>query len=482
MSCHRLAPRATYALGIGVLLVVVLLSVVLADYGYDDPYITYRYARNLVLGNGFVYNVGEPVLSTTTPGYALLLAALGWVHGNIPLLGNVLSAVGLGLGAWALGLWASEARQPFAGWAAGLLLLTFPLLLSTFGSEMVLYIGVLLCGFYLYACRHPGYAMAVMGAATLLRPDGVLAAGVISMHLIVTQRRMPWKPLAVYAMVLLPWAAYGTWFFGSPLPVTLVAKQAQGRMEISDSFAWGAWTLFRNYLREPFYWLLLPLNAIGFWQIVTRKREWLLLLLWSVCYLAGYVVLGVSRYFWYYAPLVPGVLVSAAVGLDWVRAAVSRWRTGSPWQWVVALSILASLLWPNLERLQSIATHPDRRLSAYRYAGQWIDANLPADASLGTLEVGIIGYYASRRIIGFAGLLQPEAARHVSAQTTYEDIAAWAVGAYEPDYLLLGEGWFPNWTQSPEFSSRYAQVRSFEQEGDAFTPLLLYGRSGGSER
>ena len=46
------------------------------DYAYDDAYITYRYARNLATGHGFVYNLGDLYLGTTTPLYTLLLAAL----------------------------------------------------------------------------------------------------------------------------------------------------------------------------------------------------------------------------------------------------------------------------------------------------------------------------------------------------------------------------------------------------------------------
>ena len=48
----------------------------------DDAYITFRYARNILAGKGFVYNTGERVLGTTTPLYTLLMAAesglTGW--------------------------------------------------------------------------------------------------------------------------------------------------------------------------------------------------------------------------------------------------------------------------------------------------------------------------------------------------------------------------------------------------------------------
>ena len=47
----------------------------------DDAYITFRYARNIASGVGFVYNAGDPVLGTTTPAYALLLAAVSRLAG-----------------------------------------------------------------------------------------------------------------------------------------------------------------------------------------------------------------------------------------------------------------------------------------------------------------------------------------------------------------------------------------------------------------
>ena len=57
------------------LLVVVSLGVSLfitvnmGEKTYDDAFITFRYAKNLVLGEGFVYNSGDAVLGTTTPPF-----------------------------------------------------------------------------------------------------------------------------------------------------------------------------------------------------------------------------------------------------------------------------------------------------------------------------------------------------------------------------------------------------------------------------
>jgi hypothetical protein len=61
---------------------------------FDDAYITLRYAANLIKGWGFVFNAGERVLGTTSPLFALLLAAGGHLIGPSHLEGL---AVSLGL-------------------------------------------------------------------------------------------------------------------------------------------------------------------------------------------------------------------------------------------------------------------------------------------------------------------------------------------------------------------------------------------------
>ena len=62
----------------------------------DDPYITYRYARNLAEGRGFIYNPDERVLGTTAPLYAMLLALGGLATDDYPLLSSAVSGIALG--------------------------------------------------------------------------------------------------------------------------------------------------------------------------------------------------------------------------------------------------------------------------------------------------------------------------------------------------------------------------------------------------
>jgi hypothetical protein len=88
------------------------------------------------------------------------------------------------------------------------------------------------------------------------------------------------------------------------------------------------------------------------------------------------------------------------------------------------------------------------RLDIYRAVGQWLDANLPPDASVGALEVGIIGYFAHRPMVDFAGLIQPEVAGQLNNGATYDDAALFAAYKYQPDFLVLQEGYFPKLDQA----------------------------------
>ncbi len=67
--------------------------------GYDDSFITFRYARNIASGHGFVYNQGERYLGTTAPFYCLLLAAFGLPSPDtIPRISSIISGFSLILG------------------------------------------------------------------------------------------------------------------------------------------------------------------------------------------------------------------------------------------------------------------------------------------------------------------------------------------------------------------------------------------------
>lgn len=446
-----------------------LLFLGLKEWGYDDPYITYRYAQNIAAGVGFVYNPGEQVLSTTTPLFALLLAALTRLLPGValPYLANGLGVLSVAVGGLSLWSLAQRWQTPLVGWFALALYPAIPLLLRTTGSETPLMLALALGALLAYSHDRYGWSGALAGLATLMRPDALLLAGVLAGAALLRLIRQPQdhsysrithlltglRPyrlgIGLFLLPLLAWTLYAWYYFGSPLPVTLAAKQAQGVMEISTRFLPGLGRVIQPYLNRPHYWLAFALALLGLGWALRRRSLWLLLISWISLYYLAYTVLGVSSYYWYYTPLVPAFVVLVGLGGQalWQAASMLRLPAGMPVRWVQAagLGVLALLLLPGqLRHAVDTFRLNDPRLDVYRQTGEWLAAHTPPGARVGLLEVGVIGYYAGRSLVDFAGLLQPEVAAQMQPESTYQDTAAFAIRQYSPEYLVLHAGVFPD--------------------------------------
>lgn len=449
-----------------ILIVAGLLYAWFFEWAYDDPFITYRYAQNLINGVGFVYNPGLRVQSTTTPLFALLLAGFSIFWSDLPKLANLLGALSLAVGAVLFWDLARTWKTPVVGYAALFLYPFFPLLLTTMGSETPLYLALCLGSFAAYARGNYTWTAIFSGLAVLTRPDGILVPIILALdYLIRIRRPIPWKAVIIFTVITIPWFIFAWIYFGTPLPVTLAAKQGQGSMAISEKFAPGLLTTVKPYLRESHYRIETALMLIGMGYLIWRGRfdtgirRWGIFLAWPIVYFITYALLGVSRYFWYYAPLIPGFLALVGLGTTGiVTLAFSiagyltrRFQTGikpgretlNPLYTAFAVALIAILAVYQVGNLNRLRQQVNGRYPIYRHVGEWLRSNTPEDASVGTLEVGIIGYYAQRPMLGFAGLIEPEIAGQLSKNTTYSDSAIWTLENLHPTYLVIQEGVFP---------------------------------------
>lgn len=477
------------------ILLTAMVGLCLRDVAYDDPYITYRYAQNFMAGKGFVYNEGEQVLSTTAPLYAFLLAIVGVLWPDLPHLSNLIGALSLlGAGSFVY-LTGRRFGQRWAGLVAGLLFILCPLAWTTAGFETRFYL-MLACGaLYFYHVQNLPLATIFLALALLTRGDGLIPALVLFGHYVIKERKIPWQALALYAAIVVPFFVYLTIAFGSPLPATLRAKALQMKMGITgfypgSTFFEGALILAGGLVEQSWLYLLFaPTVLWGLWAIWQKERWVGPFLLWAALHLVGYQLLGVAPYHWYYASLVPAIATACGLGLvesgRWLAARFPRFGI------VAGVALAFCLLGAEAVSLSEIhramagekaltpqdkmyKTLPEVKTAVYRRVGEWLAAHTDPQATVGLMEVGIIGYYSERRVVDFLGLIQPEVARALSYRNLY-----WAIPHYRPDYIVL-VGVNPLYSyhlgDDEWFRRVYAPMQTFADESFWAGPVTVYRR------
>lgn len=449
----------------------------------DDAMITFRVAENLAQGRGFVYNPGEHTQVTTTPLYTLLLTPGIWLLGT-PLRASfalhLLSAVTMAACAYCLGrTTGSHAVGALGAW----LLALCPLLVMAYSMESYIYVALIVASLWAYFSGRHRLTALLLGLTALARGDGVLLGVCVLSHYLLTRRRVPLVESAIFSGVVGSWYLFATLYFGSPFPLTLSAKMAQGQINwLKILFLDGLKRFLISYYETS--WLLVlfvPCIGLGLLYALLSDRRWLILAVYTALYVFGYVTLNVPVAEWYYAPLAPGLVLLAALGVGaFADGAVSASRRRFPAAsaWPVRFALIASvgvlLLQPEYRAsAQLIAEAPDWKARAYPVVGRWLKDNTDPAVSLATIDIGHLGYYSQRRIVDMAGLVQPDVSTHI-AQGDF----VYAVRAYKPDLVLIGRYWLPELQLADWFRQSYVEMHQFPSRETEF-PLVLFGRREG---
>jgi hypothetical protein len=216
-------------------------------------------------------------------------------------------------------------------------------------------------------------------------------------------------------------------------------------MPVSQLFLPGILTIWQDYAPYITSWLALGLALLGISTLGKHDVAVRLVLAWAALQVIAYTLLGVTRYFWYYAPIVPALVLAIGLGIvtliSLLHGVLSRMDVR--WNYVLVAICVAGLASGEMQQDVLMRQNPNQRVLLYRAVGEWLRANTDPTATVATLEAGAIGYYSQRTLIDFAGLIQPEVARQLTASANYDDAALWALAKYLPDYIVLRPGSLP---------------------------------------
>jgi len=413
---------------------------------FDDTYITFRYALNLASGYGLVYNVGERVLGTTAPLWALVLATVRVAHAPMEL-GAIVLSLALDV-ASALLLFRLLLRLEYSvstGLAAAVLFLTFFDYFSLARSGMETSCFVFLTVAVLEsACSHRFTAAATCCAlACLARPEGAVLVVVLMLALwrarTMLRLREVMVCLAPLFLVLGGWAAYALGAYGSIVPQSVMAKAASSGDPGLRLFSWENLALFflkgqyggeiftRTYVQMmPAITLLSAAAAAGLLLALVRGRSdkavirALALLLFPVCFVAGLALSGAFTFFpWYYGPIYPFAAALAMVGASTLSQGNVR-VSGAVCTLLVCAQIASAVL---------VKLPGDRTFWVEGYSE--VAEVVPRDFRLRVAapEIGTVGWKVwPATVLDLAGLVTPDAVG-VPADLY--------IRSAKPDYLIV---------------------------------------------
>src|SRR5437773_1932735 len=214
------------------LLVLAVLVLFNLDHTVDDAFIGFRYAENLIRGQGLVYNPGERVEGYTNFLWVLLIAP--FIAGSID---PEAAAKGLGFIASAATLAAVVRFAPRAGrfremaWVAPLFLASSPpfFIWTTGGMETPLFTCLLAWAAVLTAegienGTLPQATGVLLGAAALTRPEGAGAAAVLLALAWILGPRTPelhrsvLRGIGAFLVIVLPYFGWRWSYYGRLLP------------------------------------------------------------------------------------------------------------------------------------------------------------------------------------------------------------------------------------------------------------------------
>lgn len=465
----------------------------LYPYAFDDAYIHFRVAQNLVEYHVPYFNPTEAVKASSSSGWTLLLFIPLWIAQRshlsfaLPRWVACLNTLWTVCGAWVYAqLLRRVVRRPrhaavywlFGAFYVALLAVPSIGLMET--PFALLIAGIAL--HFLLSGRP--YALSLLGGAMFLRPELVVLLGLAGLYGLVRRRFSPLHSLIFGSLGVAPFLVYDLCFFGTFMPNAVHAKS----LVYDLSLRYVMTTVVKGFIPYNFFLTMIGVDDVGaivyFLALVGivgavfvyRRARWPVgdvahapdsreaqevsgvILLWGVL-IAGAYVGACAFVFPWYVPLytVPLLFVCAKVVLD----------SPSPSRMLPLLVLLSVFLIGqcfNLAQLVTATTvapvyYQDfgagARVRHYLEVGEALYAQYP-NARLLTSEIGGLGYSFRGYIWDGVGLVSPDALQYhpmkVPEERSHGSIGAIPVGyveATQPDIIVSYDTFIEAFMRSP---------------------------------
>jgi arabinofuranosyltransferase len=448
----------------------------------DDAYITLRYSKNLLLGNGPIFNIGERVEGYSNFSWMVLLAAFGWIGAPMEMAMKVLSlAAGLGVLVLVWKFSVNNFKSGLAITSAVVLLATssFFAVWSVDGLETMFYTLLLTALVYCLTTDNASpLLIGVIAALTALtRPEGIMFSLIAVMYLMYKKGLIPGlKALAPVAIVAGGYELFRINYFGELVSNTAIAKVHWSFNKTLEGLQY-----LNTYNIDSGY-LILPAALVGAVAFMKNPR----LHIPIIFILAQIFFLMVSgRDFMYaYRFIIPVLPCLALLCASAIEIAYERLNRNFA---LIALTIIAGS-----QAFSTYAALPKKHIGfdnltfrnsfLFEIAEFLAPRSAPNDWIL-LSEAGIIPYYVNANVRDYMGLASP----YYSVYNENHAINFDYIFSANPKFLLISfveaeDGSIhprmhaeAQILLNPKFNSSYSAIQNFDFSRDtSFLNALYY--------
>ena len=429
---------------------------------YDDAYISFRYAKNVVAGNGLVYNPGERVEGYTNFLWIILLTFFARIGCNMVTVSKVLGFL-FSMVTMILVFFFSR-KYLRIDLRLTLVPLSLLALDSSFassaisGMETALFTFLVTAGAFAYIHESNKekvfpYSSLLFAGASLTRPEGLLIWGMTILHRIVhgiLTSHVGWlkkslKSLLVVIFVYVPYFLWRYNYYEYLFPNTFYAKTGGGWMQVQRGLEY-----LGHFLEARIGALCLGLAILS---LLKRQFDFLVsYFLFVLISFTFYIVcIGgdwpiAHRFF---VPLLPLIYLLISLGLKTFYLPIPSvlplrtgiWRFGKTMLLIcLVLSTLVTTSYAGEYRL--LILHFKNIDKCRISMGKWLRENVSPEAKIAVFAAGELPFYSELKTIDMLGMTDSKIA-HLGIKDIGEGIsghekfdATYSLSK-EPDYIAF---------------------------------------------